>query len=298
MSEQTTQEQIVEMDINLLRTFKDHPFKVTADYPMIQLKESIENCGILTPLLVRPLKDGSYEIISGHRRKHAAKMLGLKTVPVIIRKMGYDDAIVTMVDANLQRDIILPSEKAFAYKMKYEAMRRNIKKKKLHPEDEYSNSLIGKRTVEILSEEGFDSPKQIQRYLKIADMIPEMLEKLDYGLISFHPAFEIAFLKPNEQRMLLDAMDYAQSAPSVSQAQRIKKLSQMNKLTLEAMQNILSEVKKGDLERVAFKSGQLRQFFPRDWTVDQMKQEILKILNEHMKQEYKNLEVNGGKDHV
>ena len=115
MSEQTTQEQIVEMDINLLRTFKDHPFKVTADYPMIQLKESIENCGILTPLLVRPLKDGSYEIISGHRRKHAAQMLGLKTVPVIIRKMGYDDAIVTMVDANLQRDIILPSEKAFAY---------------------------------------------------------------------------------------------------------------------------------------------------------------------------------------
>lgn len=286
MSEQTTQEQIVEMDINLLRTFKDHPFKVTADYPLIQLKESIENCGILTPLLVRPLKDGSYEIISGHRRKHAAQMLGLKTVPVIIRKMGYDDAIVTMVDANLQRDIILPSEKAFAYKMKYEAMRRNIKKKKLHPEDEedeYSNSLIGKRTVEILSEEGFDSPKQIQRYLKIADMIPEMLEKLDYGLISFHPAFEIAFLKPNEQRMLLDAMDYAQSAPSVSQAQRIKKLSQMNKLTLEA---------------IAFKSGQLRQFFPRDWTVDQMKQEILKILNEHMKQEYKNLEVNGGKDHV
>lgn len=119
--------------------------------------------------------------------------------------------------------------------MKYEAMRRTVKKKKLHPEDEYSNSLIGKRTVEILSEEGFDSPKQIQRYLKIADMIPEMLEKLDYGLISFHPAFEIAFLKPNEQRMLLDAMDYAQSAPSVSQAQRIKKLSQMNKLTLEAI---------------------------------------------------------------
>lgn len=298
MSEQTTQEQIVEMDINLLRTFKDHPFKVAADYPMIQLKESIESFGILTPLLVRPLKDGSYEIISGHRRKHAAQMLGLKTVPVIIRKMGYDDAIVTMVDANLQRDIILPSEKAFAYKMKYEAMRRTVKKKKLHPEDEYSNSLIGKRTVEILSEEGFDSPKQIQRYLKIADMIPEMLEKLDYGLISFHPAFEIAFLKPNEQRMLLDAMDYAQSAPSVSQAQRIKKLSQMNKLTLEAMQNILSEVKKEGFERVAFKSGQLRQFFPRDWTVDQMKQEILKILNEHMEQEYKNLEVNGGKNHV
>ena len=247
---------------------------------------------------MRPLKDGSYEIISGHRRKHAAQMLGLKKVPVIIRKMGYDDAIVTMVDANLQRDIILPSEKAFAYKMKYDAMRRTVKKKKMHPEDEYSNSLIGKRTVEILSEEGFDSPKQIQRYLKIADMIPEMLEKLDYGLISFHPAFEIAFLKPNEQRMLLDAMDYAQAAPSVSQAQRIKKLSQRNKLTLEEMQNILSEVKKGDLERVAFKSGQLRKFFPRDWTVDQMKQEILRILKDHMEQEYKNLEANGGKEHV
>ena len=258
MSEKTTQEQIVEMDINLLRTFKDHPFKVTADYPMIQLKESIESCGILTPLLVRPLKDGSYEIISGHRRKHAAQMLGLKKVPVIIRKMGYDDAIVTMVDANLQRDIILPSEKAFAYKMKYDAMRRTVKKKKMHPEDEYSNSLIGKRTVEI----------------------------------------EIAFLKPNEQRMLLDAMDYAQAAPSVSQAQRIKKLSQRNKLTLEEMQNILSEVKKGDLERVAFKSGQLRKFFPRDWTVDQMKQEILRILKDHMEQEYKNLEANGGKEHL
>ena len=125
-----------------------------------------------------------------------------------------------------------------------------------------------------------------------------MLEKLDYGLISFHPAFEIAFLKPNEQRMLLDAMDYAQAAPSVSRAQRIKKLSQRNKLTLEEMQNILSEVKKGDLERVAFKSGQLRKFFPRDWTVDQMKQEILRILKDHMEQEYKNLEANGGKEHV
>ena len=166
MSEQTTQEQIVEMDINLLRTFKDHPFKVTADYPLIQLKESIENCGILTPLLVRPLKDGSYEIISGHRRKHAAQMLGLKTVPVIIRKMGYDDAIVTMVDANLQRDIILPSEKAFAYKMKYEAMRRNIKKKKLHPEDEYSNSLIGKRRICLRSLSTLQRKINLRRYWK------------------------------------------------------------------------------------------------------------------------------------
>lgn len=166
MSEQTTQEQIVEMDINLLRTFKNHPFKVTADYPMIQLKESIENCGILTPLLVRPLKDGSYEIISGHRRKHAAQMLGLKTVPVIIRKMGYDDAIVTMVDANLQRDILLPSEKAFAYKMKYEAMRRNIKKKKLHPEDEYSNSLIRK-------ENSRDPQRRRIRQSKADSEIPE-----------------------------------------------------------------------------------------------------------------------------
>ena len=234
-----TDEKIVEIELERLRSFTNHPFKVQADSQMIELQDSIKKYGILNPLIVRPRPEGVYEIISGHRRKYAAERLGYRKVPVIIRAMKDDEAVVSMVDSNLQRERISPSEKAFAYKMKYEAMRRTVKKKKLHPEDEYSNSLIGKRTVEILSEEGFDSPKQIQRYLKIADMIPEMLEKLDYGLISFHPAFEIAFLKPNEQRMLLDAMDYAQSAPSVSQAQRIKKLSQMNKLTLEAISSIV-----------------------------------------------------------
>ena len=291
-------EKIQEIPLSELHPFRNHPFKVKDDEAMMETADSIKQYGVLVPAIARPDPEGGYELVAGHRRHRASELAEKETMPVIVRDLDDDAATIIMVDSNLQRESLLPSERAFAYKMKYEAMRRTVKKKKLHPEDEYSNSLIGKRTVEILSEEGFDSPKQIQRYLKIADMIPEMLEKLDYGLISFHPAFEIAFLKPNEQRMLLDAMDYAQSAPSVSQAQRIKKLSQMNKLTLEAMQNILSEVKKGDLERVAFKSGQLRQFFPRDWTVDQMKQEILKILNEHMEQEYKNLEVNGGKNHV
>lgn len=267
------EERIIEIELERLRDFKNHPFRVKADAQMGELTESIRHYGILNPLIVRPLPEGVYEIISGHRRKYAAKQLGYRKVPVIIRMMSDEEAVIGMVDANLQRVAILPSEKAFAIRMKYNAMKRIPGKRKGgHPE------LRGIRTIQILGKETGDSPKQIQRYLKITELIPELLEKLDNREISFNPAFEVAFLNKNEQRELLDAMRYVQSSPSLSQAQRIKALSQEGTLTPEKMRTILSEIKKGAINRVMFKNEQLYQFFPREYTAEQMKEEILEIL--------------------
>ena len=232
------EERIIEIELERLRDFKNHPFRVKADAQMGELTESIRHYGILNPLIVRPLPEGVYEIISGHRRKYAAKQLGYRKVPVIIRMMSDEEAVIGMVDANLQRVAILPSEKAFAIRMKYNAMKRIPGKRKGgHPE------LRGIRTIQILGKETGDSPKQIQRYLKITELIPELLEKLDNREISFNPAFEVAFLNKNEQRELLDAMRYVQSSPSLSQAQRIKALSQEGTLTPEKMRTILSDLR-------------------------------------------------------
>ena len=233
-------EQIIEIEIERLRSFKNHPFKVEDDKDMHLLKDSIKKYGVLISLIVRPVLDGVYEIISGYRRKYAALQLGYLKVPVIIRVMNDEEAIIKMVDSNLQRERISYSEKAFAYKMKNDAMKRTAGR----PRSQIDHNLKGKRTVEIIAEETGESPKQVQKYIALTNLIPEFLQQLDDELISFNPAVELAALKEKEQKQLIEAMDYAQSVPSLSQAQRIKKLSKDGKLTLEKMQEILSEIKK------------------------------------------------------
>lgn len=269
------EERVIEIEIERLRDFQNHPFKVKTDQQMSQLIESMEHYGILNPLIVRPVLDGAYEIISGHRRKYAAEKLGYRKIPVIIRVLKDDEAIVSMVDSNLQREEISPSEKAFAYKMKYDAIKRNAGRRK---RGQLDHQLKGKKTIEVIGKELGDSPKQVQRYLKITELIPELLEMLDDGTISFNPAFEVAFLKVEEQKHLIEAMDFTQAIPSLSQAQRIKKLSQDSALSEDRMKEILGEVKKGEIERVSFKNEQLYKYFPKSYTPSRMKREILDLL--------------------
>ena len=277
------EEKIIQIEIERLTTFKDHPFKVQEDEDMKMLIESIEKYGILNPLIVRPLKEGVYEIVSGHRRRYAAEKLGYRKVPVIIRVMRDEESVIAMVDANLQRESISFSEKAFAYKMKNDAMKRVRGRKK---RGQIDDNLLGKRTIEIIAEESGESYKQIQRYIKVTALHPKLLEMLDKGEISFNPAVEISNLKMKEQENFLKAMDYAQSVPSLSQAQRIKALSKSGKLTLEKMQDILSEIKKGEITRVTFTNEQLHRYFPDNYTPQMMKREIIAILKIWMEERW------------
>jgi len=281
-----SEERIVEIEMERLRDFKNHPFKITEDNQMKALMESIQKYGILNPIIVRPRPEGIYEIISGHRRKYAAKLLGYRKIPVVIRMMTNEEAVIYMVDSNMHREKILPSEKAFAFKMKYQAI-LEARKNGREGHDVHPNLLSSGKSLKILSKETGESEKQIQRYVKVTQLIPELLEMLDKGEISFTPACEIAFLTNREQKMLIDAMAYVQSSPSVSQAQRMKKLSQAGELTLQEMKDILTEVKKVEINRVDFKNVQLHQFFPKEYTAKQMKREILKILNQWKKQKEK-----------
>ena len=261
------EERIIEIEIERLRPFKEHPFQVKDDKEMFLLQESIEKYGILNPLIVRPVPDGYYEIISGHRRKHAAEKLGYRKVPVIIRVLNEDDSILSMVDSNLHRERISYSEKAFAYKLKNDVLKRKSGRKK----SQVDHKKTRKRAIEIISEDCGDSPKQVQRYISLTKLIPEMLQKLDDEIISFCPAVEIAALSEKEQRELLAAMDYAQAIPSLSQAQRIRQLSKEKQLSLEKMEEIMSEVKKGEITRVAFTNEQLHKYFPNSYTPAMMK---------------------------
>lgn len=279
-------ERIVEIEMERLRDFRNHPFKIMEDQEMKALMDSIRQYGILNPIIVRPLPEGIYEIISGHRRKYAAKLLGYRKIPVVIRMMTNEEAVIAMVDSNMHREKILPSEKVFAFKMKYQAI-IDARKGGREGQHVHPKLLMTKRTLQIISEETGESEKQIQRYVKVTELIPEMMELLDKGKISFTPAYEIAFLEDEEQRMLIEAMTFVQSAPSVSQAQRMKKLSQAGELTLQEMKDILGEVKKGEINRVDFKNGQLYQFFPREYSAKQMKREILQILTEWKKRKEK-----------
>lgn len=272
-------EMIVEVELSRLRTFSNHPFKVQYDSQMIELKDSIAKYGILNPLIIRPQMDGTYEIISGHRRRYAAEQLGYKKVPVIIRVMKDDEAIISMIDSNLQRERISPSEKAFAYKMKYDVIRRKSGRRKCGQVDHHS----GKKSIEVISEEAGDSPKQVQRYINLTNLIPELLEKVDDGTIGFTPAVQLSYLKKKEQREILQAIDYAQCTPSLSQAIRIKKMSTEGDLSVEKMEDILSEIKQKDIDRVVFKNEQLYRFFPSSYTAEQMRREILEILKVWMK---------------
>ena len=283
-------EKVQKIPICELVPFKNHPFKVVDDEAMLRTTESIAQFGVLTPLIARPLEDGGYEIISGHRRAHAAEAAGLTEVPVIVRDMDDDAATVLMVDSNLQRESILPSERAFAYKMKLEALKRQGTRSDLLEGD--TSTQVGRRmeTAEMIGQETGDSRNQVRRYIRLTNLIPELLDMVDQKQISFNPAVELSYLTPEEQQHVIEAMDFTQAAPSLSQAQRLKKLSQEGGCTLEAMQDILGEVKKGDLERVAFKSEQLRKYFPKSYSPKQMQDTIIKLLEQWQKKRQRDQE--------
>lgn len=267
-------EKIVEIELERLRVFANHPFHVEMDSQMKELQESIEKYGIITPVIVRPRKEGYYEIISGHRRVYAAKKLGYRKVPTIIRYMTDEQAVIAMVDSNMQRERIKPSEKAFAYQMKYEALKRKSGRKKAGQADPHT----GKKGLEIIGEETGDSPKQVQRYIKMADLIPELLEKVDDASMGFTPAVQLAYLKKPEQRLVLEAMDLTLCSPSLSQALRMKELSRNGRLTRQIVEDILSEIKQKEADRVVFKNEQLHRYFPKNYSAEQMKREIIELL--------------------
>lgn len=275
-------EKVVEVDIIRLKDFDRHPFKVQDDEAMNLLMDSIRKNGIITPLIVIPKEDGCYQIVSGHRRKHCAELLGMKKVPVIIRYMQEEDSIISMVDSNLQRTKISFSEKAFAYKMKNEAMKKKASQSRKTMAGTL-DAIKGKRTVELIGKKSGDSPRQITRYIRLTYLIPELLSKLDLGEISFNPAVDIAFLSEQEQRWVLDVMEYTQSAPSLSQTHRLKELSQDDDMTYEDVKMILSETKRGEATLVTFTSEQLHQFFPKGYTPEEMKKEILDLLTDIFK---------------
>ena len=280
-------ERVQNISISELVPFKDHPFKVVDDEAMLRTMESIAQYGVLTPLIARPLEAGGYEIISGHRRAHAAELAGLTEVPVLVRQMDDDAATVLMVDSNLQRENILPSERAYAYKMKLEAMKRTAGR----PSKE-NVSQVGtqKRSDQIMAEELGESRNQIQRYIRLTNLIPELLEMVDQKQISFNPAVELSYLAPEEQEIFMQALDEVQASPSLSQAQRLKKLAQEGDFTMDAAREIMNEVKKGDLERVTFRNEQLRKYFPRSYTTQQMQDTIIKLLDQWQKKKARDQE--------
>ena len=276
-------EKVQPVAIDKLVPFKNHPFKVVDDEAMLRTTESIAQYGVLTPLIARPLEDGTFEIISGHRRAHAALAAGLTEVPVLVRQMDDDAATVLMVDSNLQRENILPSERAFAYKMKLEAMKHQGERTDLKVQGTSSQLGTKLRADEEMANEIGSSRNQIQRHIRLTSLIPPILDMVDQKQISFNPAVELSYLKPEEQETFLEAMNEAQAAPSLSQAQRLKKLSQDGNFSLDTAREIMNEVKKGDLERVTFRNEQLRKYFPRSYTTQQMQDTIIRLLDQWQK---------------
>ena len=271
-------ERVQNIPVRELVPFKNHPFKVLDDEAMLRTTESIAEYGVLTPLIARPLDNGGYEIISGHRRAHAAELAGLSEVPVLVRDMDDDAATVLMVDSNLQRENILPSERAFAYKMKLEAIKHQGSRSDLT-----STQLAQKLSVEKVGEEAGVSKDTVRRFIRLTNLVPDLLDLVDCKQISFNPAVELSYLSPEEQETFLQAMDEVQAAPSLSQAQRLKKLAQESNFTMDAAREIMNEVKKGDLERVTFRNEQLRRYFPRSYTTQQMQDTIIKLLDQCQK---------------
>lgn len=280
-------EQVQQIPIDALHPFTNHPFKVLDDEAMTRTVESIAQYGVLAPLIARPRPDGDgYEIISGHRRQYAAKLAGLDTLPVIVRQMSDDAAVILMVDSNLQREHILPSERAFAYKMKLDAIKNQGARLDL------TSSQVGMKlqAMDIVGQEAGESRNQVHRYIRLTELIPELLDMVDTGQIKFNPAVELSYLASEEQKDFLSAMDYAQAAPSLSQAQRIKKLAQEGECTLDAMCEIMNEIKKGELDRVTFKTDSLRKYFPKSYTNKQMEDKIIQLLEQWQKKREKSME--------
>lgn len=281
-------EQILQLPLTELHPFPNHPFKVLEDEAMQRTVESIAQYGVLAPLIARPRPEGGYEILSGHRRQYAAKLAGLETLPVIVRNMDDNAAVVLMVDSNLQREHILPSERAFAYKMKLEAIERSIGRPK--NVGQVVPDYFGKRSTEIVAEGTGESYKQVQRFIRLTHLIPELLELVDQKKISFNPAVELSYLTEPEQRDFLEAMQDTQNAPSLSQAQRIKKLSQESQCSYEAIFDIMGEEKKAEMDHVTLKNEVLRKYFPRSYTPKQMEDTILRLLEQWQKKRQRSAE--------
>lgn len=279
------QERVQEIPLSELHPFEGHPFRVVDDEEMMKTAESVRDFGVLTPAIVRPDPDGGYEIVSGHRRHRASELAGKETMPAIVRDLDDDAAIILMVDANLQRETILPSERAFAYKMKLDAIKHQGERTDLT-----STQVAQKLSVEKVGEDAGVSKDTIRRYIRLTELIPELLDMVDTGQIKFNPAVELSYLASEEQKNFLSAMDYAQAAPSLSQAQRIKKLAQEGECTLDAMCEIMNEIKKGELDRVTFKTDSLRKYFPKSYTNKQMEDKIIQLLEQWQKKREKSME--------
>ena len=271
-------EKVQEIPLGELHPFRNHPFKVKDDAAMQDTVDSVREYGVLVPAIARPDPDGGYELIAGHRRHHASELAGKETMPVIVRDLDDDAATIIMVDSNLQREELLPSERAFAYKMKLDAMKRQAGRPMKENRDQVGHNFSGKRTVELIAENAPDSRNQIQRYIRLTELIPELLDMVDERKIAFNPAVELSYLKKEEQTLLLEAMDSEQATPSLSQAQRLKKFSQQKMLSLDVMRAVMSEEKKTDLDRVTLKNETLRRYFPKSYTPKQMEDTIIKLL--------------------
>ena len=282
-------EQRTGMPLSDLHPFEGHPFKVLDDELMGQTVESIKQIGVVSPLIVRPDPEGGFEILSGHRRLHAAQLAGLETVPVIVKEMDDDAAIIFMVDSNLQRENILPSERAFSYKMKLEAMKHQAGRPSKENDSQLGNN-FGKLSSEEMAEELGTSKNQIFRYIRLTNLIPEILDMVDEKKIAFNPAVELSYLKPSEQKEFLEAMDYAQASPSLSQAQRLKKLSQEGGCTLDAMCEVMNEIKKDELDHVTIKNEVLRKYFPKSYTPKQMQDTIIRLLEKWQRSKQRDME--------
>ena len=272
-------EQVRQIPIGELFPFKNHPFKVLDDESMQRTVESVEQYGVLSPLIARPRPEGGYEIISGHRRQHAAQLAGLDALPVIVRQMDDDAAVLLMVDSNLQRENILPSERAFAYKMKLEALKNQGARSDL------TSCQVGTkfRADELLAENSSESARNVQRFIRLTNLIPELLDMVDNKTVSFNPAVELSYLSPEQQQEVIRAMDDTQNFPSVSQAKRIKKLAQDGTFTTETVVAIMGEEKKSELDTVTIKNDTLRKYFPRSYTPKQMEDTIIKLLEQWQK---------------
>lgn len=275
-------ERVQEIPLSELHPFKNHPFRVVDDEAMQRTVESVAQFGVLAPALARPRSEGGYELVAGHRRMRASELAGLETMPVIIRQMDDDTATIAMVDSNLQRETLLPSERAFAYKMKMEAMKHQGERTDL-TSGQLGRKSDGKESRELIAEQTGESARQVQRFINLTNLVPELLDMVDRKEIAFNPAVELSFLKKEEQKGFLEAMDYGQSTPSLSQAQRIKKLSQAGMCTQEAMNTIMNEEKKSELDTVTLKNDVLRKYFPRSYTPKQMQDTIIRLLEQWQK---------------
>ena len=275
-------EQVQQIPIDELYPFTNHPFKVLDDEAMTRTVESIAQYGVLAPLIARPRPEGGYEIISGHRRQYAAKLAGLETLPVIVRQMSDDAAVILMVDSNLQREHILPSERALAYKMKLDAMRRTSGR----PSKENPRQLVGNfETADVVGKESGESGRQVQRFIRLTNLIPELLDMVDEKKVSFNPAVELSYLDESQQRDFLEAMEDTQNAPSLSQAQQLKKMAQQGEFSYEKAFDVMGQEKKSEKDTVTIKNETLRKYFPRSYTPKQMEEKIIQLLDAWQKKQ-------------